>query len=294
MSSRLQRILVRLAQEHAAHLVRDGWDQAGDPLDRLQWLARQLAHYNVLVLLGDLRPELKPAREIHIQDWVRTCAQFYFLLARTLFDPQARLKAYLADEHDPPVAVLQSRNNAYPVLEVMAGFVLPYLTARQPRVHDLELYGLMDIVLRELAVDDDRYHRLHRQGVALLENMLRATVQYVSLTPFDRPVFDVTSDDRRAVAPRRSSPEESPAEQPPAEQPPADEPPVSTPSLQQTIDEMQDDSEVRTPTDRLFTINIPLPRRPDDRSGDTGPLPFPGLRGDDDDDDSKRDGPGEG
>ena len=264
MSSRLQRILVRLAQANAPELVPDGWDRTGDPLDRLQWLARQLAGHNVLVLLGDLKPELKAAREIHIQDWVRSCAQFYFLLARALFDPQSTLTAYLADEHDPPVAVLQGKNNAYPVLEVMAGFVQPYLTARQPQVHQLELHGLMDLVLEELAADEGRYRRLHRDGVLLLERMLNSTVQHVSLTTFDRPILTAIHGDRPTEQTARPT------------QPPPASAPQPTP-LQQTIDEMQDDSEVRTPTDRLFTVHIPLPRLPNERTGDTGRLPLPDL-----------------
>ncbi len=280
MSSRLQRILVKLAQEHAPHLVRDGWDQGGDPLDRLQRLARQLAHHNVLVLLGDLRPELRAAREIHIQDWVRSCAQFYFLLARELFGPESTLSAYLADEHDPPVAVLEGKNSAYPVLEVMAGFVLPYLTARQPKVYDLELLGLMDLVLSELAADEGKYRRLHRQGVHLIERMLNSTVQHVSLTTFDRPILNVIRGDEPPPQSAR------PTQPPPTEQPSPPQPPAESNPLQQTIDDMQDDSDVRTPTERLFTVHIPLPRLPHERGGDTGRLPLPGLPDDDDDNDN--------
>lgn len=189
---RLERILYKLAQRHAPHLTPAGWSQQADKIGRVQKLARDLARYGVLVMLGNLA--VPKAIEVQIETWVNLHAQFYSLLARALFPTFSNIEAQYADKLTPPVVVLIG--DASPVLNLMAGMVLPYLAMRQPHakaVTDAELHQLMDIVLKDLEGGDllpSVYEDIQGQGAMLLRQLLNGSVTHIMLTLFDKPVLE--------------------------------------------------------------------------------------------------------
>ena len=268
MSARIERILYKLALQHAPHLAPPGWDQQGDQVERIQTLARRLASYHIVTLVGDLPPELHRLKDIHIQDWLRSFGQMYTLLAQGLFPSYTRIHAYYADDRLPPVAVLQG--DAIPVTVALAGIITPYVAVRQsqPDVSDLELRGLMDIVLEELEGRDlprSAYEGIRETGVNILRSMLRATVRHVSLTRFDKPILD-------AIQPQLDLPSDAP-ETPP---PPADLPEER--SLRRDLQNLKEDSKPNTATREMFIRGIPLSRPP----GAPRRPPVPDLPPDDD------------
>lgn len=273
MTARIERILFKLSQQHAPHLTPPGWEQRGDPIDRVQKLARKLASYDIVVLVGDLPNELVALKEIHIQDWIRGYAQLYNLLANGLFPSFGKLDAQYADNRMPPIVVLKGQST--PVMTVFAGCICPYMGLRQParkQVTDLELRGLMDYVLGELEANDlprAVYDSLRETGIELLRQMLASTVRHVSLTLFDKPELlkmiqppaPPTGDKQQVAPPAASAWHEMPDRPaPPANLPP---PPTAEPAAQQAqlkyeLEYLPEDSKPPTPTQEMFVVNIPL------------------------------------
>jgi hypothetical protein len=261
MSARLERILVKLARQHAPHLALPQRDEQMTEAEHLQRLARALNAYSLLVLAGDLPPEVFKAREMYIHEWITAYGQFYNLLAHALFPSFSRIQAYYADDHLPPVVVIQGE--ATPVIHAMAGFVVPYLAIRQQSesVSDLELRGLMNIVLEELEGGDLSpavVTYLVDQGVGILKTLLAAKVQHVALTAFERPIL---SELEIRVPAAAAPPPEAIPERPGA----LPEQQALTYALEQLP---EDENDPPTPTEEMFSVDIPLgfgpksPRRP--------------------------------
>ncbi len=189
---RLEEILLRLAQQHAPQVLR-AW-QPDDP-QRLERLARHLASYNVLVIVGDFPQTLRSVSQdmgAEIQSWVDGYGQMYLLLARSLFPSFTGVKAQYADDRWPVVITLHG--DSAPVIEALAGLIAPYIAARQTEavVSEIELIGLMDLVLDTLeatTLPRDVYKRLVNDGVVLLKRLLMASIRQLPLTSFDRRVF---------------------------------------------------------------------------------------------------------
>lgn len=260
--SRLERILVKLAQNHARHLIPSGWDSGRDVIERVQWLARKLADYNVLVIVGELDPPLRNLQDLHVQDWVQNYARLYYLLTQSLLPSQTGISAYYADEHLPVVVVLEGQSA--PVLGTFAGFVTPYVASQQTRdrISELELIGLMDVVLDELAADDlarPTYENLRAACVDVVKRLLQATMRHVSLTGFDRPILGT-----QPVVPSDPTPPPKPATTP--SEPPSDLP-------EHTLEMLPDDDAPLAPTEQMFIDRLPLPRNPSDRTPPVPPLP---------------------
>jgi hypothetical protein len=254
MIARLERILHKLAQEHAAHLVPPGWEKSGEPAARIQRLARQLASYNLAVLVGELPAEVAGLKDVYIEDWARGYGQIYNLLAQGLFPSFSQVNAFYADDHLPPVIVLQGE--AVPVTVIIAAYITPYLAVRQRqgKVSDLELRGLMDVVLDELEGGDlprPVYEQMRENGVIILRQMLNAPVRHISLSPFDRPILDDIVPPPLPDAPSVPPPPPKPAGQLPEQA-----------RLQHELERLPDDEAAQTPTERLFVNPIPLPERP--------------------------------
>jgi hypothetical protein len=81
------------------------------------------------------------------------------------------------------------------VVELLAGYVAPYIAARQGTrsVASIELQGLMDRVLNKLDLHNltvDQYARVQEEGISLLKQMLKMYLHQLPLTPFDEPFFD--------------------------------------------------------------------------------------------------------
>lgn len=237
MSERLERALITVARRSAPALVPLGWRHPGDYPQPLSELAGALAAHNVLVLIGDLPPELSHQAAVHFKDWADRYIQFYTLLCEALFPSYTRVNAYYADQDWPPVVVLYGA--ATPVIVALAEYVAPYIAARQyKQPSDVEMRGLMDTILDELEAGDlprDQYRALRDQGLALLKQMLATQVRQLPLTPpaipMDAPDMPESrpSDDTTVAMKLPSFPPELPPDLP-EPPPPPESLPEETPS----------------------------------------------------------------
>ena len=201
MDRRLEQLLLALAQQYAPQLAQS-WDRTGDFAQRLPVWVRQLANYNILVIMGDFPYSLQTLGQdvnAYIQTWVNGYGQFYHLLARALFPSYAHLSAHYTDDKWPLVIYMQGA--ATPVIQRMAGFVAPYIVQRQldSIVYEAELVGLMDLILDELeagSLPRETYKALRSEGIALLKQMLAAHIRQLALAEFDRAIF---SDSQRII-----------------------------------------------------------------------------------------------
>src|SRR5690554_3497511 len=131
MDRRLEQLLLALASQYAPQLEQT-WDRQGDLATRLPIWARQLANYNILVIMGDFPYSLQTLGQdvnAHIQAWANGYGQFYLLLARALFPSYVHLSAHYTDDKWPVVIYMQGA--ATPVIQRMAGYVAPYIVQRQ-------------------------------------------------------------------------------------------------------------------------------------------------------------------
>lgn len=189
---RLEDVILRLAQQYAPQVLR-AWN-VNDP-QRVARLARYLASYNVLVLVGDFPQNLSGVSQdmgTEIQKWVDGYGQLYLLLTRALFPSFTGVSAQYADDHWPVIVTI--RGDSAPVIEALAGFVAPYIALRQTDsiVSELELIGLMETVLESLeaiTLPLDAYKRLVNDGALLLKRLLASSIRQLPLTNFDKKIF---------------------------------------------------------------------------------------------------------
>lgn len=185
MNERLERALIAVARRSAPVLVPSNWRQPGDYPHTLSELAGALAANNVLVLIGDLAPELTHQSAVHFKDWADGYVLLYSNLCEVLFPSFTQVNAYYADQEWPPVVVVYGA--ATPVIVALGEYVAPYVVARQRQTpSEVEMRGLMDTVLDELEAGDlprDQYRQLRDEGVALLKQLLATQVYQFPLTP---------------------------------------------------------------------------------------------------------------
>ncbi|MCA9902212.1 MAG: hypothetical protein KC547_00030 [Anaerolineae bacterium] len=221
MKERLEKTLIAVASRYAKPLVPAGWQKPGDYPRALPELARSLASYNVLVLLGDLPVPYTGDAALHIKFWADTYERLYRRLARVLFPSFADCTCYYADQEWPPIIILHGA--ATPLIEALADFVAPFVVMRQSsaQISDVELRGLMDLVLEELEATDlprEEYVRLRDEAVAIVRDLLALNVRQMPLTPAKRPIFGVLPPPTAAApAPPDTLPEETTQPSPPVE-----------------------------------------------------------------------------
>lgn len=187
MQARLDAILMMLTREHAPAVLNDPNARGSSAV-----LARRLAGYGVLVLSAEVDHLLDPFTVIN--EWMRLHMQFYAFLAEGLFPSYTAVQPRILDNGSPVFVGLFGA--ATPVIQVMAGYVVPYISycqRRTLRTTEAELRGMMDIVLEELEAADlprPRYTSLRGIGIALMQHMIGLPLRQFSLTAFDRPVAD--------------------------------------------------------------------------------------------------------
>jgi hypothetical protein len=203
MDQRVEQILIMIAQQYAPMLLQT-WERRGDYQYRLPRLARGLANYGILVIMGDPPYLLRGLGEdvrTHIQDWVNAYANFYVLLAQTLFPSYTQISAHYTDDKWPVVIFM--RGNAAALVQRMAGYVAPFISYRQMDqvVSEAELAGLMNLILEELEANSlpaETYKKLRADGITQLRHLLGVQIRQLVLTDFDQPLF---TDSRRFVPP---------------------------------------------------------------------------------------------
>jgi|FLYN01.1.fsa_nt_gi hypothetical protein len=274
---RLEQILTKLAMRHAPELLRQ---LPAGKTERIPALARRLASYNLLVLMGQVsQPVTSPDTIMRVQTWADGYIRLYSLLAHDLFPSFTHISAQYADDKLPVVIVIKGA--ATPIVHVLAGFVSPFIAQRQGQatVSEVELLGLMDTILEELEASDlprEEYKHLRADGMAILKDMLRAPVRQLPLTPFDRPLFS----DIPVITPQQPEPLPPPITLPEAHDLPRREDvgaslrPVPTPPTEPGEEEEDE---------LLFDTSIPIffTRKP--RETKKPRPPVPNLPGGDDD-----------
>jgi hypothetical protein len=260
MPTRLERVVDKLAERYAPALLADAnARQTSGTVTQLQYKARQLAKHDIVVLTGTMADELVPLKDLHIQDWVQCHYLLYHTLARTLFPSYLAFDARYADRRLPPIIVL--RGEATPVMEVLAGFVVPYISLRQNSgdANDEEHGLLMDAVLDALAADDlpeETCSLLKMRCIDLLNRLLNTSIHHVAVTTFDRPILDWM----RQHIPRPSSLPEQPL--PNAER--------GEEMLAYELETLPEDDQPAAQTQEMFIYQIMIENRR--QTGKTGPL----------------------
>lgn len=249
MTARLERILTKLTQQHAPHLLPIAWGQGEDAATQVQKISRHLARHHILVLMAEITPEQMKAREMLIMEWIQEFARLYNLLAQTLFPSFKKISAQYADDLMPPVVVVNGQANA--VVQVIAGYVVPYVALRQDQpVTDLELRGLAEIILEELEASDlgeEAYKMLRTGCVKIIRELLTIKARHIALTAFDRPILDeIQPKSQPGITPR------APADAPPPDKLPEQE------QLTYELEHLPEEDGPQTPTERMFRIEIPL------------------------------------
>ena len=204
-NARLERVLMRLARRYAPSLVTPGWEQPGDYPGRLPDLATALASYDLFIAACTVPPG--PDADSALTAWVETYVRLYDILARGLFPSFREVDAHYADYDEPPLIVI--RGKATPVIMMLAGFIAPYIAARQGTrsVTDFELVGLMEIVLDELEAGDlprPELRQLRDEAAQQVRQLLNSPVRQMRLTAPKLALarsFDVADTGEIAVAP---------------------------------------------------------------------------------------------
>ncbi|GAB4340412.1 MAG: hypothetical protein Kow00117_20900 [Phototrophicales bacterium] len=270
---RLKRILEKLVTSQAPHIMQPGWDKGKDEISALQFLARKLADHGVLVM--KIPASIQAAAEVYVQDTVNLYARLYRILSQSLFPSLSKLNIYYADDRTPPVVVMIG--DATPIFSVMAGYVVPYLAIRQATgvINELELIGLMDVVLGELEASDLPqmvYREVRANAVDVLKSLLGAQVEHVSLTSFDKPILN-TKDLIVPLQKRQTGRLKPPPPPPPSL-------PQQQAKIKYDLETLPEDNQPQTPTERMFRTDIKLPRGEQNNSNRGGrkppvpPLPF--------------------
>lgn len=198
---RLIKILAKLAVDRAKELAYFGRNSAhlitaSNPQTEadLKKLARILAEENILVLAAGIPPSMSAAAVVNIQTWINTYAGFYTLFANALFPGLNKdgLTAYYADGLQPPIVIV--KGGATPVIEVIAGFVVPFVARGQMKVTppEYEFRALVDVICDELdcnGLSMSDYQNLRRSALTMLQEMVRLPMRQISLTNFDRELF---------------------------------------------------------------------------------------------------------
>ncbi len=253
--SRLKRILIKLAQRHAPQLVTVGWEQGRTVEERLAYLTRNLAMYGILLVVGDAPVELKNTKRIHVEDWVQSYARLYHVIAQGVLPSLGHIQAYYADENDPIAVVLEAE--AAPILEMIAGYFVPYLAIRQEdqAANAFEMRGLMHVVLTELEADDLKPQTLQsvrEAAVEALGNLFNSRIRHVALTNFDAGAAGI-------IKPSAKPEPTKPIVQPPPGVP--EEKSVDPPDVPFDLDTIQQNNdEAFAATEEMFSVNLPLPR----------------------------------
>lgn len=227
-AERLENSLISCARRYAPRLVPADWRQPGDYRAPLPDLAHQLAGGGVLVMVGDVPPELASQAALHYREWVDNYKSLYTLLASSLFPTFKNVQAFYIEQSAPPIVGIQG--DAIPVIEMLAGYVVPYVASKHGTPAEVELIGLMNIVLEELEADlpPDANRLIRDNCAAFVRQIMTGYVRQIPLTPALRPVFDSSSQPHPPQVPPRldvtqsspSSNTQTIAQPPPSVQPP--------------------------------------------------------------------------
>lgn len=205
--NRFERLLYKLAQKYTPQQIPRPQEMQANPADptaHIRRLARRLAFDGVLVLVGEVPPEVRTAQIIHVEDWVQSYSRLYRVLTEALLPSYAEIEAFYADSQMPVAVVL--RGQALPVLGIMAGYIVPYVALRQDKAtqSSAEVSALIDLMLKALAADDltpAQTDDLKMQCAGAIKRIMNATLKQISLTDFERPALALVRRPRQQAEP---------------------------------------------------------------------------------------------
>lgn len=189
MTKRLNNTLTSLADQYASDLLihaPPGGKQ------RIPYLADGLVRAGVLVMTADI-----PSNnyQLLLRRWVNGYGQLYNVMATNLFTTVTGINLGTVDNMIPPVVVL--KGEAVPVIDVLAGYVVPYVTFRQrtTTLSEAEIRGLVTFMLEELEADDITMQVLNtisRTSGRVIKELVTLPIRQYSLTSMKRQLFQNT------------------------------------------------------------------------------------------------------
>lgn len=190
----VEQILVHVARSYAPRLLPADWRKPGDLKKPLHVLARELAAYHVLVLLA--RRDNSPS-QTHVPLVVQECHELYVRMYRLLvsvsFPSLVNVNSFFF--HGRTTLMIVFEADARRVVEVLAGYVSPYVAERQGArsIAPMEVQGLIDRMLKKLDLPEltpEQHQHIRAEGTAIIKQMLKMPLQQMQLTIFDEPFFD--------------------------------------------------------------------------------------------------------
>jgi hypothetical protein len=216
------RLLLGLAQSHAPILLRPGQETLEVPVPVF---ARQLANEGLLVLLVDKTmhevgklPQLAAA-------YAEGYKQLYMLLTNVLFPSLSQIKAFHYS-YSMPTLMIVLQGEADPVMEVLAGYISPYIVVRQDydNIFSLEMHSLMQRILDRLEarrLDPAIREQVCKQGATILHNILTQPLNQLPLIGFDPEIAGMIQSKPHTGTLVEPVPPVSDVAQGPAEAPPS-------------------------------------------------------------------------
>ncbi len=191
----IELILINIARKFAPNLVPQDWKRSGDLKKPLYTFARELANYHILVILGARDNDAPQNNPVDVRETGEIYMRFYHLLAKQLFSslpPRIDASYY---SYSRATLMIMFDAEARGVIEVMAGYVAPYVVERQGSraLAPTELQGLMDKILQKLDAGDStqaEYRLMREEGAEILKQMVTMRLRQLPLTRFDEPFFN--------------------------------------------------------------------------------------------------------
>lgn len=157
--------------------------------DRVENLAHHLVDEGVIVLVGELHPSQRAELGMHLQLWMHTYTELYYLLNNGLYNSTDAPVAYLADRKYPLVVVFEAKTLI--VVRVMTNLIIPYIALRQENggASRAELRGIVDNILDELGatnIHPEKKQVIRKWAIQYLETLLKSEITQVSLTNFSQ------------------------------------------------------------------------------------------------------------
>lgn len=211
MDARLAQIILRIAEKRAPHVLHNG--QNGADIDPGR-IARQLAGENVLVLAAYL-PDRAITASVSdlVADWCRMYTDLYNGFAYLAFSSVSHTtpQAVYADDPARMPVIIELYAQTTPVLEAIAGFVVPFVVRGQARgrVEEQDYHTLFNVLCDELYCTDlppFDLARLRTSTLQTVQALIAQPLRQVWLNDFDRPILDNGPEPPLRPQPFRPSP----------------------------------------------------------------------------------------
>lgn len=259
MTKRFERIIFKLAEKHAPHLL------TMQPPPTPQKLSEGLAKRGILVMMGVMPQNQLDEQDKWVRRWVWTYGRLYKLFAEPLFSSLMHFQAIYADPQHPPIIMIEGQ--ASPVINALAKIVVPYITRRQEDkiTSSAEFRGIVEMLLERLDPEEHiaaaARRTIRNEAEELLDNLLNMPLKQVAL--FDSQELWFTSPPPPSTMPEPVRPPQPSTLPPQSSQSngpfvqPDDSPPATGPTPA-FLEELEAASPGDLPSEQLFLSKIPI------------------------------------